>query len=377
MDSPATAPARRLEYIDWMRGLAILIMIEAHALDAWTLTADRQTREFSWSVILAGFAAPMFLFLAGVSVALAASSGERKTGSPATAAARVRRRGWEVLGLAYLFRLQAYLLNPVAMLKGVLKVDILNIMGPSIVAAAAIWQVARDFRRRVAAFAAAALAITLLTPLVRTSTWIDALPDVLQWYLRATPGKNNFQVFPWAGFVFAGALVGVLLDRARGVDARGDRTARLHAWMAPGGLAFAAACFAGSYLPSIYEDSFFWTTSPMFFLLRVGLISSLLSLIYFYERRPRLLGTRWKSASPMAVFGQSSLFVYWVHVELVYGVFSARLHKHLPFWDAVGAFAAFSLAMFVIVLGKNAAVGRWKQWRAAANERAPSMAEKA
>jgi uncharacterized membrane protein len=408
MNSPATTPARRLEYIDWMRGLAILIMIEAHVLDAWTLTADRQTREFSWSVILAGFAAPMFLFLAGVSVTLAASSGERKTGSAATAAARVRRRGWEVFGLAYLFRLQAYLLNPAAMLKGVLKVDILNIMGPSIVAAAAIWQVARDFRRRLAAFAAAALAITLLTPLVRTSTWIGALPDVLQWYLRATPGKNNFQIFPWAGFVFAGALVGVLLDRARGVDARGDRTARLHAWMAPAGLAFAGACFAGSYLPSIYEDSFFWTTSPMFFLLRVGLISSLLSLIYFYERRPRLLelvsstvGTGLRArvrgadedprdagadsrprarrtwSSPMAVFGRSSLFVYWVHVELVYGVFTARLHKHLRFWDAVGGFAAFSLAMFVIVLAKNSAVGRWKHWRAAADERAPSMAEKA
>ena len=60
--------------------------------------------------------------------------------------------------------------------------DNLFIMGPAIVAAAAIWQVARGVRRRLAAFAAAALAITLLTPLVRTSTLVDALPGEVQAY---------------------------------------------------------------------------------------------------------------------------------------------------------------------------------------------------
>ena len=140
--------------------------------------------------------------------------------------------------------------------------------------------------------------------------------------------------------------------------------------MLPGGLAFAAACYAGSYLPSIYADSFFWTSSPMFFLLRVGLISAVLSAVYFYELRPRILGRWWPWASPMALFGQSSLFVYWVHVELVYGVFSASLHKRLAFPDAVAAFAWFSLLVFGVVLVKNACVARWKQWRAAASEQA-------
>jgi uncharacterized membrane protein len=373
MSPSPSRPSRRLSYIDWMRGLAILIMIEAHVLDAWTLTADRNTRAFAWSAILAGFAAPMFLFLAGVAVSLGASAGERRTGSAARAATRVRRRGWEVFGLAYLFRLQAYLLNPKAMFAGLLKVDILNIMGPAIVAAAALWQAARDHRRRLVVFAAAALAITLTTPLLRTSTLVGQLPPFLQWYIRATPGKNNFQIFPWAGFVFAGAFVGVLLERARGQETE----RRLHAWMLPGGLAFAAACFAGSYLPSIYADSYFWTSSPMFFLLRVGIVSATLSAIYFWELRPRLLGDRWKWQSPMVLFGRSSLFVYWIHVELAYGVFSASLHKSLPFAQAVAAFGWFSLAMFGLVLIKNYGVSRWRQWRASASEPAPAMAEKA
>ncbi len=358
--APAPAAGRRLSYIDWMRGLAILIMIEAHVLDAWTRPSDRQTLAFGISAVLAGFAAPMFLFLAGVSVALAASAGARKTGSAARAAARVRRRGWQVFGLAYLFRLQAHILNPKAMLSGVLKVDILNIMGPSIVAAAALWQLGRDTRRKLLALGTAALAVALFTPLVRSAALVDALPGLLQWYIRPTPGRNNFTFFPWSGFVFAGALIGVVIDRARGLSA--ERA--LHAWMAPAALAFAAACYAGSYLPSVYAESKFWTSSPMFFLLRVGIVTSTLSVVYFWEQRPRLLGARWKWASPMVVFGHSSLFVYWVHVELVYGVFTEPLHRNLPFARAVAAFAAFSLFMFGMVVLKNAGVARWKQWRA-------------
>jgi len=373
MSGPKQTTGSRLSYIDWMRGLAILIMIEAHVLDAWTRPADRQGLPFGLSAILAGFAAPMFLFLAGVSVALAASSGERKTGRMTTAAARVRRRGWEILGLAYLFRFQAYILNPKAMLGGVLKVDILNIMGPSIVAAAGLWQLARDYRRRLLLLGGAALAIALVTPLVRTTPLIDPLPPPLQWYLRPTPGRNNFTLFPWSGFVFAGALIGVVVDRMRGEKAQHT----LHAWMAPGGLVFAAACYAGSYLPSIYPDSQFWTSSPMFFLLRLGIITATLSLVYFWERRPRLLGDRWPWASPMVLFGKASLFVYWVHVELVYGVFSNPLHRNLPFPTAVAAFAGFSLFMFGFAMLKNAIVARWKEWRAAGPESPASMVEKA
>ena len=166
--------------------------------------------------------------------------------------------------------------------------------------------------------------------------------------------------------------MGVVIERARG----GLAERRLHAWMAPSGVVFAAACYAGSSLPSIYADSQFWTSSPMFFLLRVGIVTSTLSSVYFWEQRPRLLGDLWPWTSPMVLFGQASLFVYWVHVELIYGGFSASLHKNLSFWSAVAAFAGFSLFMCGLAMLKNQAVARWKRWRAAAAESTPSMVEK-
>ena len=89
-------------------------------------------------MILGGFGAPLFLFLAGVAVPLSAGSKLRRTGDVEAASRAVVRRGLEIFGLAFLFRIQAWVLGWSSP-RWLLKVDILNIMGPSIMAAAAIW----------------------------------------------------------------------------------------------------------------------------------------------------------------------------------------------------------------------------------------------
>ena len=50
----------RRGYLDLLRGLAVLIMIEAHVLDSWTRFPDRQTRQFAYAMVLGGFGAPRF-----------------------------------------------------------------------------------------------------------------------------------------------------------------------------------------------------------------------------------------------------------------------------------------------------------------------------
>ena len=54
-------PSRR-GYLDWIRGIAVLIMIEAHVVDSWTSAPDRFSRAFASAMILGGFGAPLFLF---------------------------------------------------------------------------------------------------------------------------------------------------------------------------------------------------------------------------------------------------------------------------------------------------------------------------
>lgn len=345
-----SGPIRR-GYLDWLRGVAVLIMIGAHLFDSWTRVPDRQTREFVYVMIVGGFGAPLFLFLAGVSVGLSAGSKSRRGASDHDAARAVARRGAVVFGLAFLFRLQSLVLSW-GRIRDLLKVDVLNIMGPSIVAAAWLWRAVSTARARIALFAAAVLILVFSTPLVRVSPVLTILPDPVAAYIRPVSGLSNFVFFPWAGFVFAGAAIGVLLDSVR--EARSERRAVL--WCGIGGAVLSALAYQASFLPSPYAASHFWTTSPSFFLLRAGILVFGVLPAYLWERRP---GGRDKW-SPVRQLGRTSLFIYWIHVEMVYGLVSLDLHKRLSWREAWVAYGCFCLFLLGCSVAKDRFVGWWR-----------------
>jgi len=312
-------------------------MIEAHTIDSWTAQPWRTIDAYWYGQLIAGMSAPLFLFLAGVSVSMASGSRVRR-GTPVdeAAATMIRRGGW-IWVLALLFRIQSFVVSPGSTLYGILKVDILNVMGPAIAGAALVWGLARRRLPQILSLAAIACAISLVTPLVRSANWLTPLPDVIEGYLRPLPGRTTFAFFPWTGFVFAGAALGVVLDAIR--EQQSER--RLQWCFAGVGAAIASVAYACSYLPSPYQESHFWTSSPSFFFLRIGLIVASFSVAYLWEHRPT--GARF---SPLQQFGRTSLFVYWVHVELVYGFISTPLHRHLSLIQWAIAYVLFTSLMF-------------------------------
>jgi len=204
-------------------------------------------------------------------------------------------------------------------------------------------------------FGAATLVMTLLTPFVRQWPALAMLPDALEAYFRPTAGLTAFAFLPWAGFVFAGGFLGVLLDRAR----TGDAERRLNLAFGAGGLALAGAAYAGSFLPTLYSRSDFWTTSPSFFLIRLGILTTAIGAAYAWERRPGGL-EKW---SPFQQLGRTSLFIYWIHVEMVYGLISLRIHHALRLPWAWAAFVLFSVFMLFCSIWKDRFVGRWRERR--------------
>jgi uncharacterized membrane protein len=343
------SPATRRTYLDLLRGMAVLVMMEAHVIDSWTRVVDRRSQAFYKSLILGGFGAPLFLFLAGVAVAMSAGLKARRLGDDRAAAGMVQKRGLEIFLLAVLFRLQSFVVSR-SPAWAMLKVDILNVMGPSIVLTALLWRVAGTMRRRLVVLGGVTVGIAFLSASIRALPWLAPLPDFLEGYIRPIPGLTNFTFFPWAAFVTAGAVVGVLLDAAR--TPAEDR--RLNVWLGITGLAIGAAAYKASFLPPLSIRSSFWTTSPSFFFIRIGVMTAAIAIAYLWEQRPTA-GRRW---SVLQTLGRSSLFVYWIHVELAYGLISTPLHGSLTLGGAWLGLGLFCLLMVACATAKD----RFRTW---------------
>jgi uncharacterized membrane protein len=350
---PSDPHGSRRVYLDWSRGVAVLLMIVAHTADAWTRAADRQSAAFSWTLVLGGFAAPLFLWLAGLAVALSVARLAETRDSRAAAVRTICKRGLEIFILAFLFRLQAFIVSPGGPPITIFRVDILNVMGPAMVAVGLLWAIGASTGARSALYAAAATAIALVTPLIRTAAWVNELPLWFQWYLRPAGDLTTFTLFPWAGFVFAGAACGVLLSPSG--DMRTEP--RLQSAFAAVGVILVALGFYTSMRPSIYAQSNFWSSSPTWFAIRSGIL--MIGVAGFYGIG--VAADRWNfRLRPLERFGRRSLFVYWIHVELVYGYASWPLRRHLPLWGALAACAAFSLLMYGAVVARDRIVQNWR-----------------
>ncbi len=324
-------------------------MIEAHTFDAWTLPTEHARVAFGRLMMLGGMAAPLFLFLAGVAVSLGAAAHQRRGASVADASRRVERRGLQIFGYGMLFRLQSFILGGFARPQNLLKVDILNVMGPAVALTAALWGLASSRRGQAFALALATLAMSCLSPWIRQTPMLAWLPDPLEWYLRPPPGQGTFTLFPWAAFTLAGGVLGVALDGA--LQSAWWRQPRLQACVAGTGLTLIAVGAWSSYQPTLFEGAKFWTTSPAFFAERVGLILLLVALSAAWAARPWRAATR---SSALETMGAGSLFVYWVHVELVYGLASRPLRHQLTLEGCAVAAVGLAVVMYGLLLGWNA-----------------------
>jgi uncharacterized membrane protein len=360
------ASGGRLAYIDCARGIAVLLMIEAHTVDAWTqLGAARHSTAFRNATVLGGFAAPLFLWLAGLGVALAAARTAERHGRRAAVEAACRR-GTEIFLLAFLFRLQALLLTPGGEVLSLFRVDILNIMGPAMIAAGVLSGVTRTTGERAMALSLATAAVAMATPIVRASGAVDLLPVWLQWYVRPAGDMTTFAMLPWAAFVFAGAVAGVVISASIG---GGER--RAHAALAAAGAALIAVGFWTAARPTIYAVSSFWTSSPTWFAIRLGIVTITLSALYAVDRL-RARGSETVAGGivswlemRLARTGRASLFIYWIHVELVYGYASWLWRHRLPLWGTAIACAAFCVVMYQAIAVRDWLVTRRRTGRRA------------
>jgi len=347
-------------------------MFQTHCYDAWLGGAARNSKFLMYSQLGGTFPAPLFLFLAGVSFAIVTNKLIQKGVSANEIARKTIRRGAEILALGFLFRLQEFVIAMGwAPWSDLFRVDILNTIGGSMMLMGVMCWVVNFAKERRGATGALArqpslklrmiltalvvtAAIALITPLLWTTWRPHFLPWELETYINGVhnlgqPQAGLFPLFPWAGFAFVGLAFGFILTS----DYAQKLGWRLFAIGGLTGLAFyyvAKFCDARSW--QIYPVFDFWHTSPEFVLMRVGFLLLFVLGAYAWCR----WGFGQKGFSPLIQLGNTSLLVYWVHIELVYGKFGILPHRS----QGIAGASVGLLVVFLMMLALSVLRTTWK-----------------
>jgi uncharacterized membrane protein len=368
---------KRLSYIDWMRGLACVLMFQTHCYDSWLSPEARKSAVLVWSQLGGTLPAPLFIFLSGISFALVTERLRAKGATPAEIANTTIRRGAEIFALGLLFRIQEYALgHRWSPWTDLFRVDVLNILGLSMMLMGVLCWLSADHRpinasalpqsagtsriRGIFASLSTATAIAMVTPLLWTTHRPRHLPWPLESYINGVHIFGNpqpwlFPLFPWSAFAFVGLAVGFFLFTNMAKCYKGLVFAVL------GGTGI-LACLLSLKLDAsplqLYAVYDYWHTSPNFFLMRSGILLIILFCVYAWCR----WGVAQLGFSPLIQLGKTSLLVYWVHIEFVYGRLSILPKHQSTVLEATAGLAIIFLAMLLLSLVRT----NWRNRRAKA-----------
>jgi hypothetical protein len=324
-------------------------MLQGHCFDAFIRPDLRKGMGYMYSQFVGGMPPALFLFLTGVTLAFLLDSTERKNLPWRQRFLTALNRSGYLFLLAFAFRFQLFLFALSWDWKGLLHVDILNCMGFAI-GMMSIMTFVRT-RQRVWLAAVLGLGIAFASPLVRGvgSGW----PLIVREYV--VPTHTAFGFFPWGCFLVFGVSMGSLIRLVKE-----EGTSKLMQWSAVAGAATLILCQFFARIPStLYPKPEFWLDSPLQILNKLGVLLLLVSAAFLWTRFGVPHGWSW-----VRQFGTTSLLVYWVHIEIVYGHATHTLHNALNVPQTILAAICIILLMLILSTIKT----HWRQIRAVFDE---------
>lgn len=324
----SSVKSRRVEYIDLLRGWAVLVMIETHVMNATLTNEIFESDFFRWIKFANGLVAPSFLFASGLAYAVTTRRKLSDYLSFGPALYKQIRRLLFVVMIGYLLHIPKFNFRQIITETTELswqiffQADVLQCIGVSLLLIQLLLLLFRTERRLYVAVTGLAMLIPFVTPFIWGIDFREILPLPLAGYMNGIhfPQFPGFPLFPWMAFLFAGAAFGFFYLKAK--DESGNPGSKYDEnvmmkrvlWIAP--MMIAASILIEPFAAKIYPSYNYGLSSPSFFFLRLGIVMIFCAGLYFYEKNVRV-----SPKSIITLVGRESLIVYTLHLFLIYGNF--------------------------------------------------------
>ena len=360
----------RIDGIDVARGLAGLIMIGGHATHAWVVPDERSSVGYAITRLFGTLPLPAFLVLAGAAVMWRVDAAARRGEDARDVRHRVAWRGLQIVLSGYAVSALYALMDGTRGIDGLLRADVLHVIGLSIAAVA--WLGIRATApggapsrpRLVSTALVLAVAVTVLCPLV--SQIAPHTPGPLRFVVALfgdVPGVTLMPLVPLSAWLCAGTLAAAIMLRAReraaDTSARGAPIATL---VAIAGAALATATIAHALTPTSLTRQ-----SPAIALNVLDLAARGLLVL-----AAGALLTGVLRGAPRAILlrlGRGSLVAYVFHIPFCYGALGRPFAQKLTLLESLAGFVVLAAASYLAVWARDTLRDRFTRGDTAARAR--------
>jgi uncharacterized membrane protein len=337
-----------------IRALAVLMMVQGHTID--TFLADQyrtyDTTLFSIWFTIRGFTAPIFMFTSGVAFTYLLKSYKE----PFFQNPRVKKgllRFVVLVLIGYLLRYPTYTVFDYSIVTfpqwmGFFTVDALHLIGFGLLFILILSFLSEKTKANdYLIFSSGALFFFILFSITEQINWANYLPIPFAAYLYHGTG-SFFPLFPWAGFVISGAMLGSYLAHNPDSFTTPKFSIRL--------LVLGVSALAVSQLIELIENIFLngqdiWTDNLYVIAMRIGWILLLNSFMSWFALKLKRIPEFVKQV------GRHTLLVYAVHSIILYGsawipglnlIFSRRMDIYSSILSAVIMIILMALMVYCL-----------------------------
>lgn len=314
----------RLFFIDAIRAWAILMMLQGHFVDGLlaNIFRDNSNEFYSLWKYFRGITAPVFFTVSGFIFTFLLLRNDQK-GLPNPRVKKGIRRGLQLIGIGYLLRI-----NIPGLLKGqvyssTFLVDVLHIIGLSILGVILVYILTKRFKDSVFPFVLLFLGLLIfITEPLYSKQAIVWLPDFIANYFTRANG-SVFTIIPWFGYAcFGGVLASIFL---RHLSSKKLYPVAIIGFTSVGLLLLFKSSMFFVWLSQVSSiDVFNRISMNNYLFIRLGDV--LLVFATFM-----LLRKLWEQRTILRI-GQNTLSIYVIHFILLYGSFTGlglyRFYNH-------------------------------------------------
>jgi len=336
-----------------MRAFAVLQMVQGHTIHVILANEYRDTvlPVYNIWLFMRGMTAPIFMFTAGTVFTYLFRYVKR----PFNENPRVKKgikRGLLLIIIGYLLHYPTwtiFIFSDVTerTMNSFLMVDVLQLIGVSLLILLVLLYIAEKTRiNDYIVFAGTSAIIFFIAPITNRVDWLSILPRFFAGYFYDGSG-SLFPVFPWAGYVISGGVLGTYLAR----NPMAFKSAGFSIRLAIFGLIILGSSLLSDFITTMLGNPVIQAQySANTILFRVGFVLLLNALVSYIslkvERIPQLI----------ILVGRNTLLIYVVHLIILYGsswnpginmIWGSRLDGWL---SAVFALVMITVMTFMVII---------------------------